>query len=327
MFSSLCACLIGFVLDLAVGDPYWMFFHPIRLIGKMIAGGERMFRKLFGDTQSGQLAAGVCMVVSISSISFLVPFLILYICTQINPVLALVAESILCYFLFAVKSLKDESMKVYKALKTGDIKESRKAVSMIVGRDTNALEEEGVAKAAIETVAENTSDGIIAPMLFMIIGGAPLGYFYKAVNTMDSMIGYKNQTYLYFGRCAARTDDVVNYIPARISAIFMLAASFLFPKFNGKNAWKIYKRDRKKSESPNAAQTETVCAGALNIRLLGDAYYFGELHKKEYIGEPIEEVTPEKIVEVNKLLYATAGIGIIVLGVIKFGVIYMKSFM
>lgn len=323
MFSSLCACLTGFILDLFIGDPHWMFFHPIRLIGKMIAGGEKLFRRLFRDTESGQMAAGICLAVFVSCTSFIIPFLLLYVCMQ-DSVLTFIVESILCYFLFATKSLKDESMKVYKALKTGDIKESRKAVSMIVGRDTDVLDEEGIAKAAVETVAENTSDGIIAPMFFMIIGGAPLGYFYKAVNTMDSMIGYKNKAYLYFGRFAAKTDDMVNYIPARLSAMFMLAASFIIPKFSGKNAWKIYKRDRKKSASPNAAQTESVCAGALKIKLLGDAYYFGELHKKECIGEPIEEVTPEKIVEVNQLLYVTVGIGMIVLGAIKFGVILIS---
>lgn len=323
MFSSLCACLIGFMLDLAIGDPNWMFFHPIRLIGKMIAGGEKLFRKIAGETEKGELMAGSMLVIFVSCISFSVPFLILCICTQIDSVLTLIVESILCYFLFATKSLKVESMKVYQALKKGDIEESRKAVSMIVGRDTTVLEEEGITKAAVETVAENTSDGVIAPMFFMIIGGAPLGYFYKAINTMDSMIGYKNKRYLYFGRFAAKTDDMVNYIPARLSAVFMLAASFLIPKFDGKNAWKIYKRDRKKSESPNAAQTESVCAGALKIRLLGDAYYFGELHKKEYIGDSIETVIPEKIVEVNKLLYATVGIGIIVLCAIKFGIIFL----
>lgn len=323
MFSSLCACFIGFLLDLVMGDPHWMFFHPVRLIGKMIAGGERLLRKLFGNTENGQLLAGVILTIFVSCVSFWIPFFILSVCIQINPILALIVESILCYFLFATKSLKDESMKVYQALKKGDIIESRKAVSMIVGRDTDVLDEEGIAKAAVETVAENTSDGIIAPMFFMILGGAPLGYFYKAINTMDSMIGYKNNVYLYFGRTAARTDDVVNYIPARLSAMFMLAVSFIFPKLNGKNAWKIYKRDRKKSSSPNAAQTESVCAGALQIRLLGDAYYFGEIHKKEYIGEPIEKVTPEKIVEVNQLLYLTVGIGMIILCAIKFGVILL----
>ena len=326
MFSSLCACFIGFILDLIIGDPEWMFFHPIRLIGTMIAGGEKQLRKITKDTEKGQLAAGSILVVFVVCISFLVPFLILYVCTRINPVLKLAVESILCYFLFATKSLKTESMKVYHALKTGSIEESRKAVSMIVGRDTSVLDEEGVAKAAVETVAENTSDGIIAPMLFMIIGGAPLGYFYKAVNTMDSMIAYKNKKYLYFGRCAAKTDDLVNYIPARLSAVFLLAASFLIPKFDEKNAWKIYKRDRKKSESPNAAQTESVCAGALRVRLLGDAYYFGELHKKEYIGDDIEPVTPEKIVEVNQLMYAAVLIGMLVLCAIKFGILRLILF-
>lgn len=325
MFSSLCACLIGFLLDLLIGDPHWMFFHPIRLIGKLIAASETVLRRVFPKSDQGQLAAGIVIVVFVSCTSFFIPFLILCLCNQIDPVLTMFVESILCYFLFATKSLKDESMKVYKALKTGDLQASRKAVSMIVGRDTDRLDAEGVAKAAVETVAENTSDGILAPMFFMILGGAPFGFFYKAINTMDSMIGYKNDKYMYFGRFAAKTDDVVNYLPARICAFFMIIVSYLIPKFSGKDARRIYKRDRQKSSSPNAGQTEAVCAGALRVRLLGDAYYFGKLHKKDTIGDAIVSVGPEKIVEVNQLLYATVCVSMIVLCVLKFAFIVLIS--
>ena len=179
------------------------------------------------------------------------------------------------------KSLSEESKKVYYCLKRNDMKEARRAVSMIVGRDTENLTEEGVTKAAVETVAENTSDGVTAPLLYMMLGGAPLGFLYKAVNTMDSMLGYKNEKYLYFGKIPAKMDDVFNFIPARVTAMFMVCASFL-AGLDGKNAWRIYLRDRRKHASPNAAQTESVCAGALRIRLAGDAVYFGKFIKGVY---------------------------------------------
>lgn len=317
MILSLYACIIGFMLDLLMGDPEWMFFHPIRLIGKMIMWGEKMLRRFCGKSERGQMFAGMILVIMVSLTSSLIPLLILYACNLVHPLCKLAVESIFCYFLLATKSLKVESMKVYKALATGDLNQGRKAVSMIVGRDVDCLDEEGVAKAAVETVAENTSDGILAPMFYMILGGASLGFFYKAINTMDSMIGYKNEAYLYFGRVAAKTDDVVNYIPSRLCAMFMILVSFLVPKFSGRDAIRIYKRDRRKSTSPNAGQTEAVCAGAMRIKLLGDAYYFGKLHKKATIGDAIEEVTIKKIVDVNQLLYATAVLGIVVLSVIK----------
>lgn len=323
MIYNLLACIMGFGLDLIFGDPHWMWFHPIRLIGNTISFGEKLLRKICRPNPGSLLVAGAVLVIFVSGSAFLLPWLILRLCREIHPILALAVESIFCYFLFAAKSLKVESMKVYQALQTEGLQAARKAVSMIVGRDVASLDEEGVAKAAVETVAENTSDGVIAPMMYMIIGGAPLGFFYKAINTMDSMIAYKNEKYLYFGRVAARADDLANYIPARISAFFMLAASYLLPKFDGKNAFKIYQRDRRKSESPNAAQTEAVCAGALQVRLLGDAYYFGELHHKEFIGEPIEPVTPEKIVQANELMYATTVMGLVVMVLLKFSMIFL----
>lgn len=320
MIDSLVACILGFGLDTLFGDPHWMWFHPIRLIGNTIAFLEKKLRKpQRSDTH--QLLSGAVLVVVVMIVSFVIPFGILWGCRQIHPILALVVESIFCYFLFAAKSLKVESGKVQEALEQQGLPEARTAVSMIVGRDVNALDEEGVAKAAVETVAENTSDGVIAPMLYMIIGGAPLGFLYKAINTMDSMIGYKNDKYLYFGRVAAKVDDVANYIPARISALFMLLGAYLLPGCDGKNAAKIYQRDRKKSESPNASQTEAVCAGALQIQLLGDAYYFGKLHKKPSIGDKIQQVTPKKIQEVNQLMYATTILALVGMVLVKLAVI------
>ena len=211
------------------------------------------------------------------------------------------------YQILATKCLQVESMKVYQELKKGDIAASRKVVSMIVGRDTECLDETGVAKAAIETVAENTSDGVIAPMICTAIGGPILGFFYKAVNTMDSMVGYKNDRYLYFGRTAAKLDDIVNYIPARISALLMVISCFFCGKeFDGKRAWYIFKRDRYNHASPNSAQTEAVCAGALGIRLAGNASYFGKIVEKPYIGDAERAVETEDIKRANRLLYATA---------------------
>jgi adenosylcobinamide-phosphate synthase len=223
----------------------------------------------------------------------------------------------MCYFLLATKSLKDESMKVHKALKTGDIEKSRYAVSMIVGRDTKNLTEQGVTKAAVETVAENTSDGILAPMLFMAIGGPVLGFFYKSVNTMDSMVGYIEEPYTHFGTFPAKMDDVLNYIPARISAFLMIFAS-IFVGMDTKNAWKMYFRDRYNHASPNSAHTEAVMAGALDVQLAGDAYYFGVLHKKKTIGDDIRPIEIDDIKRANKLLYASAIVSILVFLAIRF---------
>ena len=211
------------------------------------------------------------------------------------------------YQILAAKCLKTESMKVYTCLKENDLVKARRAVSMIVGRDTAVLDAEGVAKAAIETVAENTSDGVIAPMLYTALGGPVLGFAYKAVNTMDSMVGYKNDKYMYFGRAAAKLDDVVNYIPSRISAGLMILSAFAGGgAYSGKRAWMIYRRDRRKHASPNSAQTESVCAGALGIRLAGNASYFGKIVEKPYIGDPVRKVSFEDIRRANDLMYRTA---------------------
>ncbi len=222
----------------------------------------------------------------------------------------------MCYQLLATRSLRDESRKVYDALKTGDMEKSRYAVSMIVGRDTQSLSREGVTKAAVETVAENTSDGIIAPLFYMMIGGAVLGFAYKAVNTMDSMVGYKNDRYRYFGTAAARLDDVLNFIPARLSAGIMILAAAL-AGFDGKNAWKIFRRDRLRHASPNSAQTEAVMAGALRIQLAGDAWYFGELHKKPFIGDPLRTVEIEDILRSHRLMYVTAALSAVIFGAVR----------
>ncbi|MBQ8038369.1 MAG: cobalamin biosynthesis protein CobD, partial [Lachnospiraceae bacterium] len=250
---------------------------------------------------------GIYMVIIVLFSTMTVTTLILCLTYYINCYLGIAVETIMTYQILATKCLKVESMKVYHCLKDKTLPEARKAVSMIVGRDTDCLDGRGVAKAAIETVAENTSDGVIAPMLYTALGGPILGFLYKAVNTMDSMIGYKNEKYLYFGRTAAKLDDVVNFLPARISAYLMIAASFIGGKcFSGKRAYYIYKRDNRNHASPNSAQTESVCAGALGIQLAGDASYFGKIVKKPYIGDNVRAVEYEDIKRVNFLMYLTA---------------------
>lgn len=313
--SALFACVTGFLLDLIFGDPLWLY-HPVRLIGALIGVLEKMARRLCGDSRRKLLFAGGCLWLIVLLVSAGVPMFLLWAAGKVHPYLRFALESFWCYQILAVKSLKVESMKVYKELKKGDLPAARRAVSMIVGRDTQNLDEAGVTKAAVETVAENTSDGAVAPMLFLLIGGAPLGFAYKAVNTMDSMIGYKDEKYLYIGRVAAKADDVVNYIPARISALLMIGAAFL-TGLDGKQAWKIFRRDRYNHASPNSAQTEAVCAGALQIQLAGDAYYFGKLYKKKYIGDPLKGVTPEDIPRAVRLLYGTAWLTMLVFGGMK----------
>ena len=303
---SLAALVIGFCIDLLVGDPH-SFPHPVVLIGKCISVLERVLRCVCPKTPAGERAAGAILWGAVVIISTAVPALLLWLCGLVSPWLRLALESVMCWQILAVKSLRDESMKVYACLKRGDLPAARKAVSMIVGRDTDVLDETGVARAAIETVAENTSDGVIAPMLYLALGGPVLGFFYKAVNTMDSMVGYKNDRYLYFGRVAAKLDDVVNFFPARISAYLMILSAFVGGSaYDGKRAFQIHRRDRRNHASPNSAQTESACAGALGIRLAGDASYFGKVVKKPYIGDAVRKVEFEDIKRINHLMYLTA---------------------
>ena len=312
---SLYALILGFFLDLLIGDPHG-FPHPVVLIGKLIDVTEKGMRKIFPKTVRGENFAGAAIWLIVVIVSTALPTLLLWLAYGVSRWLGLALETIMCAQILATKSLRQESMKVYQALQTGDLEKARHAVSMIVGRDTQRLDEAGVARAAVETVAENTSDGIIAPMLFLAIGGAPLGFFYKAVNTMDSMLGYVEMPYKNVGLVPAKMDDLFNFLPARISAPLMLAAGALLG-MDGKNGWKIFKRDRYNHASPNSAQTESVCAGLLGLRLAGDAWYHGVLHKKKYIGDPLREIEPEDIPKACRLLYATAFLGLVVFAVTK----------
>lgn len=304
------ALAAGYLLDLLLGDPRWLY-HPVILIGKLIAVLEKGIRRIFPKTQLGELAGGFLEVMFVCAFSGGIPLAVLMILYRHLPWAGLVLEIFWCYQLLATKCLKTESMKVYDRLKNGTIQEARYAVSMIVGRDTQALTKEGVTKAAVETVAENASDGVIAPMFYMALGGVPLMFLYKGINTMDSMLGYKNDKYLYFGRCAARLDDAANYLPARISGWLMILASFL-AGFDGKNAAKIYGRDRRNHASPNSAQTESVMAGALRVQLAGNAWYFGKLYEKPTIGDALRPVEAEDIPRANRLLYVTSALACVI---------------
>ncbi len=299
----------GFLLDMALGDPCTLP-HPVRLMGRMITRMERWLLRGREQSDREKLCLGVYLVVFVLLGTLIVSAGLLAGSYLLHPYVGVAVETIMTYQLLAAKCLKTESMKVCKALQQGDTEKARQAVSMIVGRDTACLDEEGIVKAAIETVAENTSDGVVAPMFYTALGGPVLGFLYKAVNTMDSMVGYKNERYLFFGRAAARLDDVVNYLPARISAWLMIAASFLAGKeCSGRRAVRIYRRDKGNHTSPNSAQTEAVCAGALGLRLAGDAVYFGKVVKKPYIGDNLRRAQWEDIKGANKLMIITAWLG------------------
>lgn len=293
----------GFLLDCIVGDPHCLSkIHPICIIGRLISALEKAARRLFSKKPAtgGLFIAAITLILSAG-----IPLGLLILCYRINLWLGIFVETALCCPLLAAKSLRTESMKVYNALANNDTEGARKAVSMIVGRDTAPLDRFGITRAAVETVAENTSDGVTAPIIFIALGGAPLGFFYKAANTMDSMLGYTNEKYREIGRVPAKLDDFLNFIPSRITALLMTVSAGVLG-YDMKGAWSIWKRDRRNHASPNSAQTESVCAGALGVRLAGDAYYFGELHKKPYIGDPTREIEKEDIVRANRLMYLTS---------------------
>lgn len=306
------AFIAGFVLDLLIGDPHFIP-HPVRLIGSLISFLDKRLNCDDGYNISEKklnlikYKRGMLLAFTVIFATFAISVIIIVAAYSINLYAGVIAEAVMTWQILATKCLRVESMRVYDALRTDGVDAGRRAVSMIVGRDTSVLDAAGVTRAAVETIAENTSDGVIAPMLYTAIGGPVLGFVYKAVNTMDSMLGYKNDKYMYFGRFAARLDDVVNFIPARISAYLMIAAAFIGGRqFDGKNAYRIFKRDRFNHASPNSAQTESVCAGALRVQLAGDAVYFGKLVKKKYIGDGLCEIEYEDIKRANRLMYITA---------------------
>ncbi len=314
-----CILTLACLLDLLFGDPHWLY-HPVQAIGFLITRWERLLWRLFRLREPQDMDRGRKKFAGF----FLV--LLVLLCTLSGIMLSLrllehflgiwaarLLQLFWCAQLLAAHSLFAESRKVYTALKKEGLAAGRRAVSMIVGRDTEALDESGVVKAAVETVAENTSDGVVAPMLFFCCFGLPGMFFYKAVNTMDSMVGYRNARYYDFGTAAARLDDLCNFLPSRISGILMVFSAGICglfyrnaPVFSFRNAWRIFLRDRRKHKSPNSAQTEAACAGALSVQLAGPAAYFGTTVEKPYIGDPIRPVEKEDIIRANVLMLCTA---------------------
>lgn len=303
------AAFLGFLLDLWLADPGWMP-HPVVLMGKCITRLEEVLRSRFPATPKGERAAGCVLAVLLPVGTLVLTGAICLLAGRIHPLLGMAVQTFWCWQALAVKGLAEESKNVYRQLAAEDLPGARRAVARIVGRDTQALTEEGVTKAAVETVAENFSDGVVAPLFYMMIGGAPLALCYKAVNTMDSMIGYKNQRYLQFGRAAAKLDDAANYLPSRLAAVFWIAAAGLTGQ-DAPNAWRIWRRDRRNHASPNSAQTESACAGALGVQLAGPAYYFGEYYNKPTIGDAKRPIEPRDILRANRMLFAGAGLALV----------------
>lgn len=312
---------VAYLLDIIIGDPVWSY-HPVRVIGRCIELFEGMLRRMFPDTNTALRIAGVFLAAIVPLIFFAVAAAIMVVAYKINIILWFVLESVLCYQLIAVRDLYKASMKVYDKLRTGGIPAARQAVSMIVGRDTENLDESQIARAAVETVAESTADGIVAPMLHMAVGGAPFGLWYKAVNTLDSMVGYKNDRYIDFGRASAKLDDIANFLPSRIGAMLMLCGARL-ARLDAKEARRIYLRDRKNHSSPNSGQTEAVCAGALAVQLGGTSMYFGKPVEKPTMGEDIRPIVAEDIRRANRLMIYTSLLCLGLCTLIRWATVYL----
>ena len=312
------AVLGGFVLDAIFGDPAWLP-HPVVYMGKAISVLEKGLRARLHKTPEGELLGGRILAFCLPVGTFALTCLVCMGAAALHPMLGLAVQMFWCGQALAAKGLVQESMNVYRELTKPDLPAARIAVSRIVGRDTQALTAEGVTKAAVETVAENASDGVIAPLFYMLLGGAPLALTYKAINTMDSMVGYKNTQYLYFGRAAAKLDDVANYLPSRIAALLWVAAAALTGN-DARSAWRIWRRDRRNHASPNSAQTESACAGALNVQLAGPAYYFGEYYPKPTIGDAVRPIEPEDIRRADRMMYAESllalALGLVIRGIL-----------
>lgn len=295
--------MLGFALDALLGDPRW-FPHPVCAVGKLISRMEKLLRRLFPPRKGAMIFAGAVLWIVVCGVSFAVPFLVLRFLSRINFWLGFAANSILCWLIFARKSLSEAGQHVYRAVKES-VEEGRKAVAWYVGRDTAELTEEGVIKAAVETIAENLTDGVVSPLIYMLIGGAPLGMLYKAVNTLDSMVGYHNEKYEYLGKFSAKMDDIFNFIPARLSALCIIAGAGML-RLDNRSALRIYRRDRNLHKSPNAGQTESACAGALHIQLGGDASYFGKTVRKAAFGDPLRRVNRTDILATIDLMNAAS---------------------
>ena len=313
------AALCGFVIDLFLGDPAWMP-HPVVFMGRCISALEKLLRRIFPKTPKGELAGGVVLAAVLPLGTLVFTGLCVWGLGLVHPVFSFCLQVLWCWQALAVKGLRQESENVRHALVSGTLDDARKAVSRIVGRDTAALSREGVIRAAVETVAENFSDGVVAPLFWMLIGGAPLALAYKAVNTMDSMVGYKNDRYLYFGRAAAKLDDAANWLPSRLAALLLVAAAPLTGQ-NAGRAFALWRRDRRKHASPNSAQTESAMAGALGVRLAGPASYFGRVLEKPWIGDDTRPIEPQDITRANRMLYVGSALALVLFCGVRLGIL------
>lgn len=323
--SVIASVALGFLLDLALGDPRWLP-HPVVLMGRAISWLEPRLRGVFGEEPSHLRWAGRILVLVMVLGAYALSWALLAACGLVGPWLRFVVETWLCYQVLAACELRRQTMAVAERLRAHDLAGARTAVSMVVGRDVSVLDEAGVARAAVETVAENSSDGVIAPLLYLVVGGAPLGLAYKAANTMDSMVGYKNERYLDFGRCAALFDDLVNWVPARLAGLFVICGAYL-SGLDGAGALRFWKLQRTQSESPNAAQTESAMAGALGIHLNGDAVYFGKVVHKPQLGVDLHEVGPDDIERANRLMYAGVCCALVVALLARAAVIWLGGWL
>lgn len=312
--TLLFSVVLGFLLDCALGDPKWLW-HPVCAIGKLISRTEKLLRRLFPKTPRGETAAGLLLWLIVCGLSFAVPFLLLRFLRGVHFWLGFAAETLLCYQIFARRCLADAGAHVQRALAVS-LDEGQKAVAMYVGRDTSALDEAGVIRATVETIAENLNDGVVAPMVFLLLGGAPLGFLYKAVNTLDSMVGYRNERYEYLGKVSAKLDDVCGFVPARLSAVCLIAGAGMLG-YDSRNALRVYRRDRNRHKSPNAGQTEAACAGALHVQLGGDAVYFGKTVHKATLGDPGRQITKADIGRACDLMTMASVLALLVCGVIR----------
>ncbi|WP_455125293.1 adenosylcobinamide-phosphate synthase CbiB [Ruminococcus sp.] len=316
----LCSVFLGFLLDLCFGDPRWLP-HPVVWIGKGISRMEKFLRRHFPKTPKGERTAGILLAICIPLASFLISLGVLLLAYRISFWLWFVLHTFWAYQIPASRCLATESRKVYRKLAASDLSGARTQLSWLVGRDTQSLSEEEVTKACVETVAENTSDGVTAPLFYLLIGGVPLGFLYKAVNTLDSMVGYRNETYRYFGTASAKLDDALNWLPSRICAVLMICAAWLL-RLDARNAWRIFRRDRSKHLSPNSAQTESVAAGALGIRLGGTHLYFGKPVEKPTIGDARRPARPKDILTANRLMIGTSILSALGFGAVRFLIVF-----
>lgn len=298
---------MAFLLDLVAGDPQW-FPHPVRLLGQYIHGFEHLVRRRrLGPT--GWRISGIVLTVTTVGLAYLAVWGILRGCAAVHSGLAQAVNIVFLWTCLAPRCLQQEAARIARTLRTGNLTLARQQLALIVGRDTAPLDESGIVRAVVETVAENTSDGVIAPLFYMCLGGAPLAMAYKAVNTLDSMVGYRKEFYREFGWCAAKTDDAVNYLPARLTAgLLWLAAGLL--RLDFKNCARIIRRDRRNHLSPNSAYPEAAVAGALGVRLGGANYYFGKLVTKPLIGDGLVPLRPDQISLTNRLMYGATVIGL-----------------